>query len=104
MRDSDEVTRRGKKFGDWVKAGRKTLVAQCANNLTAELGQVEAAEALSVCRSMGIRATKSRLDEVVGKAVLRLDEIFEIAGKVMNDHTWILAASVIALLHLDYQR
>jgi hypothetical protein len=69
------------------------------DNLTAALGQVEAAEALSVYRLLYIYATTLRLDEIAsstGKAVLRLGVTFGIPDKVMNDHTWMTSTLAIS--------
>jgi hypothetical protein len=57
------------------------------DNFTAALGQVEAAEALSVYRLLYIHATTLRLDEIAsstGKVVLRLGVTFGIPDKAMN--------------------
>jgi hypothetical protein len=69
------------------------------DNFTAALGQVEAAEALSVYRLLYIHATTLRLDEIAsstGKVVLRLGVTFGIPDKAMNDHTWMTSTLAIS--------
>jgi hypothetical protein len=68
-------------------------------NMTAALGQVQAAEALSVYRLMDIQSTKLRLDEIAStavKVVLRLGVMFNVPDKAMNDLSWMKSALAVA--------
>jgi hypothetical protein len=83
-----------------VQKRLENLLRQHVNpdNLTAVLGQVEVAEALSVCSLMDIDATKSRRRR---KVVLRMGVTFQIADKTMNDRTWMTSALEISR-HLSW--